>query len=838
MARSIGHTSGAWSNVRRHADTAQGAAAHPVLPPLDDEDDSDGAAPSSAGVQCAPRGSLAQPIGSPPGAPNAGGGAPLPGEPTAVAPPLVVEGECVAVRQTPRQYFRRCAGCNEPIRSQSASQCDACARPTGRASAADDRRKRRAHRGTHTGATKILIDDGKLRGLRNTAFGQQGEAHAAAMRRDVGCLADAVIGPGHSLNRVVMDHVLDSYFCVVSHGDLRFVDDPAAGAAVTNVVPSMLASFYYSYGTQDADDNQLVMPPGGFYSDFLLRGVSMDAARRVNSAALRAAKVHCLRLCAVVDVTWTQLEVVFDDSFVPAISARVMSFLMNSELSRTCNADRARAALVAPRPGSREASMLLREFGDTSDVRTAVRRALEPRWHEYCVAAWPLHRGHDEDGRRRSAAVADFSKCTLPTRTLDMAVRRLQSTRAQHFLAGGKANWAHETRRGADVPADEPFSLHPALTNVRTADGGRSISAATLAQYSARIHYVLKRAFPALPNANEADVVVLAFRAAVRVMGTHAACEADAFWDERAMRLFQCVDIRWPRDLRVATAGMLAESTGFRRSEVYLLDRHDTVTNAAGVKVSLPRHKGDQESQTSANQVNHNARCPLVGVANWENFVCAETALPCANDRCAACMIVYHKQCMPYEADDDGPFFLHLPAKSPFSFDAEVFVVDGEEVCAPPAGFVKRAATYHSFGSDLKALAVRHNRIAEDRGWHPLDLVRAHFHAWRHGAITNAFFLGEDELAICLAYRVRDAKVMRHYICKKLGLLMPGNTSANLAGCATAQASTLGTMIAELRDSLIVSTAMSQRLPEPSEAQRASAAAACAASESHWGRRA
>ena len=143
-------------------------------------------------------------------------------------------------------------------------------------------------------------------------------------------------------------------------------------------------------------------------------------------------------------------------------------------------------------------------------------------------------------------------------------------------------------------------------------------------------------------------------------MGTHAACEADAFWDERAMRLFQCVDIRWPRDLRVATAGMLAESTGFRRSEVYLLDRHGTVTNAAGVKVSLPRHKGDQESQTSANQVNHNARCPLVGVANWENFVCAETALPCANDRCAACMIMYHKQCMSYEADDDGPFFLHL----------------------------------------------------------------------------------------------------------------------------------------------------------------------------------
>ena len=54
----------------------------------------------------------------------------------------------------------------------------------------------------------------------------------------------------------------------------------------------------------------------------------------------------------------------------------------------------------------------------------------------------------------------------------------------------------------------------------------------------------------------------------------------------------------------------------------------------------------------------------------------------------------------------------------------------------------------------------------------------------------------------------------------------------------TAQASTLGTMIAELRDSPIVPSAMFQRLSEPSDAQRASAAAACAASESRWVRRA
>ena len=33
----------------------------------------------------------------------------------------------------------------------------------------------------------------------------------------------------------------------------------------------------------------MVMPPGGFYTDFLIHGVSMDVARRTYRAVLRAA---------------------------------------------------------------------------------------------------------------------------------------------------------------------------------------------------------------------------------------------------------------------------------------------------------------------------------------------------------------------------------------------------------------------------------------------------------------------------------------------------------------------------------------------------------------------
>ena len=143
------------------------------------------------------------------------------------------------------------------------------------------------------------------------------------------------------------------------------------------------------------------------------------------------------------------------------------------------------------------------------------------------------------------------------------------------------------------------------------------------------------------------------------------------------------------------------------------------------------------------------------------------------------------------EPDENGPFFLHFPPRARFSFDIETAMVGGgddaeEAYCAVPPAPSRQAASYSSFNEDLAAVGIYHNRIAADRGWVLLDLVRLSFHAWRHGAIANVFVLKHGELAICIAFHLRSAAVMKHYIAEKLGVLMPGNALANLAGAAVA----------------------------------------------------
>ena len=222
------------------------------------------------------------------------------------------------------------------------------------------------------------------------------------------------------------------------------------------------------------------------------------------------------------------------------------------------------------------------------------------------------------------------------------------------------------------------------------------------------------------------------------------------------------------------------------------MDRSDVKPNARGVAVYLPRHKGDQESATSLNQLNHNASCVLRSCGiGWEHHVSSATALPCAVRRCGACVVMLHKSRAPYEPHEDGPFFLHFAPGAKFSFEIETAMVGGgddaeEMYCELPPAPTRAAAAYSSFNDDLAVIGRHHNAVARERGWELLDLIRLSFHAWRHGAITNAFVLKQDELAICIAYRLRSAAVMKHYIAKKLGVLMPGNASANLAGAAVA----------------------------------------------------
>ena len=259
-------------------------------------------------------------------------------------------------------------------------------------------------------------------------------------------------------------------------------------------------------------------------------------------------------------------------------------------------------------------------------------------------------------------------------------------------------------------------------------------------------------------------------------------------------------------------------------AQVYLMDRSDVRPNERGVSVHLPRHKGDQESATSMNQLNHNAQCPLRGFGGgWARNVTSASALPCALRRCGACIVMLHKTRAPYEPDEDGPFFLHFPPSACFSFDIETAMVGGgddaeEMYCALPPAPSRGPASYKSFNDDLTAVGIYHNRIAGDRGWVLLDLIRLSFHAWRHGAITNAFVLKHDELAICIAFRLRSAAVMKHYIAKKLGVLMPGNASAHLAGAAVAmdrdeQARCFDHSLAAAFSHVIVSQAQAYELP-------------------------
>ena len=83
-------------------------------------------------------------------------------------------------------------------------------------------------------------------------------------------------------------------------------------------------------------------------------------------------------------------------------------------------------------------------------------------------------------------------------------------------------------------------------------------------------------------------------------------------------------------------------------AQEYLMDRSDVRPNERGGSVHLPRHKGDQESATSTNQLNHNAQCPLRCYGgDWPRHVTSASALPCALRRCGACIVMLHKTRAP-----------------------------------------------------------------------------------------------------------------------------------------------------------------------------------------------
>ena len=180
---------------------------------------------------------------------------------------------------SPRRRFARCPGCLRALRDGAV--CTACtvavAAPAVNASAritiAEDRAKRRLHRISQPSTVNaILVNDERVRQLENTAFGVRDRgAHADAVAADVNALADATIGFGHAENRIIMDHIIDSYFSISSQGASRFIEDIKTDTVVTYLVPEDPAEFYSSYASQNSDEHRMVMMPGGYYSDFLIR---------------------------------------------------------------------------------------------------------------------------------------------------------------------------------------------------------------------------------------------------------------------------------------------------------------------------------------------------------------------------------------------------------------------------------------------------------------------------------------------------------------------------------------------------------------------------------------
>ena len=76
------------------------------------------------------------------------------------------------------------------------------------------------------------------------------DAYAAAVGRNVQRLAHADVSPDYQARVEGRDHLLDSYFSVLSFGASRFSNDPVAGIVRTPPPAAQLASFFAGYATQ------------------------------------------------------------------------------------------------------------------------------------------------------------------------------------------------------------------------------------------------------------------------------------------------------------------------------------------------------------------------------------------------------------------------------------------------------------------------------------------------------------------------------------------------------------------------------------------------------------
>ena len=335
------------------------------------------------------------------------------------------------------------------------------------------------------------------------------------------------------------------------------------------------------------------MMPGGLYSDFLINGVGFGTVKALSAALLAASKAHCTAISAVVEWQLAGQQATLLGDRWPA--GAVTSFLFGPRVATAVLSEvddflsGSTGALRLPSSGEKDARALHAVPCAAAARRAAAALVLEPLWRLYCVDKYPQRTGTGASSRRVCAA--DFDNATLPTRVLDMVVRRLSSKRCLILFSRKKAQRRGEEqqRAGVDISDHEPFSLHANAGAIHSADGGASHLTSTVKALRARITTVHRREFPALPNPNHADVVITAVAAMARVKGTAHPLECDALWDERATRLYECLDVDVPRDLQFAAQAAIGEGAGFRVSEVRGLWRCGTHVALREVCSCAPR---------------------------------------------------------------------------------------------------------------------------------------------------------------------------------------------------------------------------------------------------------
>lgn len=253
----------------------------------------------------------------------------------------------LALVRAPRAFDMKCRKCYARV-VEGESACTLCGATLPVIDRTLDRRKRVAHRSTHATAKRALVDDEALKRVLLTAPSLDADANEderlRAMQSDLAAMSAAAVGIGTSKQHEAIDHNVDAYLNIITRGAHRFVEERDRGIVVTLIPVAILAGFYLSFGIPHED--VLKVPPGGFYTDFLGRALTLKfVAELYSSISLRATM---------------SVAVVFD------LSARILGDGLR--MKHSCSGgivDRVVAYLY----GSRIANVLRRDFNKVNVPR-------------------------------------------------------------------------------------------------------------------------------------------------------------------------------------------------------------------------------------------------------------------------------------------------------------------------------------------------------------------------------------------------------------------------------------------------------------------------------------